>query len=78
MAQRKGLKHLMMSVMPWDSCHHGRDYNHSEAESPLTQMTTIIGITTRRVTQIITGGPEFNYEFYDENLDTFPARKFGW
>ncbi|HEY9606973.1 MAG TPA: alpha-amylase family glycosyl hydrolase [Allocoleopsis sp.] len=71
------LKHLI------DEC-HARGirviidgiYNHSEAESPLTQIDHDYWYHHSPRDPENNWGPEFNYEFYDENLDTYPARKF--
>jgi len=72
-----GLKQLI------DEC-HGRGirvlldgiYNHSEAASPLTQIDHDYWYHHEPRDPENSWGPEFNYEFYDENLDTYPARKF--
>ena len=66
-----------------DEC-HGRGirvimdgiYNHSEASSPLTQIDHDYWYHHEPRDPDNNWGPEFNYEFYDENLATFPARKF--
>ncbi|CAA9582737.1 GH13 / GH13_10 / GH13_36 / GH13_20 / GH13 _2 / GH13_11 / GH13_9 / GH13_37 / GH13_1 / GH13 _31 / GH13_19 / GH13_29 / GH13_40 [uncultured Synechococcales cyanobacterium] len=66
-----------------DEC-HGRGirvlldgiYNHSEAASPLTQIDHDYWYHHEPRDPENNWGPEFNYEFYDENLDTYPARKF--
>jgi len=66
-----------------DEC-HGRGirviidgiYNHSEASSPLTQIDHDLWYHHAPRDPDNNWGPEFNYEFYDENLGTFPARKF--
>lgn len=71
------LKHLI------DEC-HGRGiriimdgiYNHSESESPLTQIDHDYWYHHQPRDPDNNWGPEFNYEFYDENFDTYPARKF--
>ena len=71
------LKHLI------DEC-HGRGiriimdgiYNHSESESPLTQIDHDYWYHHEPRDPDNNWGPEFNYEFYDENFDTYPARKF--
>jgi 1,4-alpha-glucan branching enzyme len=51
-------------------------YNHSEAESPLTQIDHDYWYHHDPKDPEFNWGPEFNYEHYDENLDTYPARKF--
>lgn len=66
-----------------DEC-HGRGirvlidgvYNHSEASCPLTQIDHDYWYHHSQQDTECNWGPEFNYEFYDENLDTYPARKF--
>lgn len=66
-----------------DEC-HGRGiriimdgiFNHSEAESPLTQINHDYWYHHEPRDPDNNWGPEFNYEHYDENLETFPARKF--
>ncbi|MGB7443989.1 MAG: alpha-amylase family glycosyl hydrolase [Coleofasciculaceae cyanobacterium] len=66
-----------------DEC-HGRGirvimdgiYNHSESESPLTQIDHDYWYHHEPRDPDNNWGPEFNYEFYDENFDTYPARKF--
>lgn len=71
------LKHLI------DEC-HGKGirvimdgiYNHSEAESPLTQIDHDYWYYHAPRDPDNNWGPEFNYEHYDENLETYPARKF--
>jgi 1,4-alpha-glucan branching enzyme len=73
----EGLKHLI------DEC-HGRGirvlmdgiFNHSEAESPLTQIDHDYWYHHEPRDPDNNWGPEFNYEHYDENLETYPARKF--
>jgi len=73
----EGLKHLI------DEC-HARGirvlmdgiYNHSEAESPLTQIDHDYWYYHEPRDPENNWGPEFNYEHYDENLETYPARKF--
>jgi 1,4-alpha-glucan branching enzyme len=72
-----GLKHLI------DEC-HGKGirvimdgiFNHSEAESPLTQIDHDYWYHHEPRDPDNNWGPEFNYEHYDENLETYPARKF--
>ncbi len=51
-------------------------YNHSEASSPLTQIDHDYWYHHEPRDPDNNWGPEFNYEKYDENLDTYPARKF--
>jgi 1,4-alpha-glucan branching enzyme len=51
-------------------------YNHSEAESPLTQIDHDYWYHHEPRDPDNSWGPEFNYEHYDENLETYPARKF--
>jgi 1,4-alpha-glucan branching enzyme len=66
-----------------DQC-HGRGirvivdsiYNHSEAESPLTQIDHDYWYHHDPRDSDNHWGPEFNYEHYDQNLGTYPARKF--
>ena len=66
-----------------DEC-HGRGirvildgiYNHSEASSPLTQIDHDYWYHHEPRDPDNNWGPEFNYEFYDEKLGTFPARRF--
>jgi 1,4-alpha-glucan branching enzyme len=66
-----------------DEC-HGRGirvlmdgiYNHSEAESPLTQIDHDYWYHHAPKDPDNNWGPEFNYEFYDEKLETYPARRF--
>lgn len=66
-----------------DEC-HGRGiriiidgiYNHSEASSPLTQIDHDYWYHHEPRDPDNNWGPEFNYEFYDEKLETYPARKF--
>lgn len=71
------LKHLI------DECHArgirvflDEIYNHSESSSPLTQIDHDYWYHHEPTDPEQTWGPEFNYEHYDENLETFPARKF--
>jgi len=72
-----GLKRLI------DEC-HGRGirvildgvYNHSEASCPLTQIDHDYWYHHEPRDPDNNWGPEFNYEHYDDNLDTYPARKF--
>lgn len=71
------LKHLI------DEC-HARGirvlmdgiYNHSEASSPLTQIDHDYWYHHEPRDPENNWGPEFNYELYDEALDTYPARRF--
>ncbi|NJL86974.1 MAG: alpha-amylase [Leptolyngbyaceae cyanobacterium SM1_1_3] len=66
-----------------DEC-HGRGirvlmdgiYNHSESECPLTQIDHDYWYHHSPKDEEYNWGPEFNYEFYDENYDRFPARQF--
>jgi 1,4-alpha-glucan branching enzyme len=66
-----------------DEC-HGRGirviidgiYNHSESSSPLTQIDHDYWYHHSPRDPDNSWGPEFNYEFYDEKLDTYPARRF--
>jgi len=66
-----------------DEC-HGRGmrvildgiYNHSEAESPLTQIDHDYWYHHSPRDPENNWGPEFNYELYDEKLETYPARRF--
>jgi 1,4-alpha-glucan branching enzyme len=66
-----------------DEC-HGRGirvimdgiYNHSEASCPLTQIDHDYWYYHEPRDPDNNWGPEFNYEHYDENLDTYPARRF--
>ncbi len=51
-------------------------FNHSEAESPLTQIDHDYWYHHSPRDPDNNWGPEFNYEFYDEKLETYPARKF--
>lgn len=66
-----------------DKCHgHGIRvildgiYNHSEAESPLTQIDHDYWYYHEPRDPENNWGPEFNYEHHDENLDLKPAWKF--
>ena len=73
----KDLKHLI------DEC-HARGirvimdgiFNHSEAESPLTQIDHDYWYHHEPRDPDNSWGPEFNYEKYDENLDIKPAWEF--
>ncbi|MDX2215221.1 MAG: alpha-amylase family glycosyl hydrolase [Oculatellaceae cyanobacterium bins.114] len=66
-----------------DEC-HGRGirvlmdgiYNHSEAESPLTQIDHDYWYHHSPRDPDNNWGPEFNYEHYDENLEVHPAWRF--
>jgi 1,4-alpha-glucan branching enzyme len=66
-----------------DEC-HGRGirvlldgiYNHSEASSPLTQIDHDYWYHHDPKDPEFNWGPEFNYEHYDEKLETYPARRF--
>jgi len=66
-----------------DEC-HGRGirvimdgiFNHSEASSPLTQIDHDYWYHHSPRDPDNNWGPEFNYEEYDEKLQTFPARRF--
>lgn len=66
-----------------DEC-HGRGirvimdgiYNHSEASCPLTQIDHDYWYHHEPRDPENNWGPEFNYEHYDENLETYPARWF--
>ncbi|MBF2019405.1 MAG: alpha amylase C-terminal domain-containing protein [Hydrococcus sp. C42_A2020_068] len=51
-------------------------YNHSEAESPLTQIDHDYWYHHSPRDLDNNWGPEFNYEHYDENLDVKPAWQF--
>ena len=51
-------------------------YNHSEATSPLTQIDHDYWYHHEPRDSDNNWGPEFDYEHYDEKLDTYPARKF--
>jgi 1,4-alpha-glucan branching enzyme len=51
-------------------------YNHSEASSPLTQIDHDYWYHHSPRDPDNNWGPEFNYEFYDENHQTYPARRF--
>ena len=72
-----GLKNLI------DEC-HGRGirvimdgiFNHSEASAPLTQIDHDYWYHHSPRDPGNSWGPEFNYEFHDEKLDIFPARRF--
>ncbi|MDY6785186.1 MAG: alpha-amylase family glycosyl hydrolase [Cyanobacteriota bacterium] len=51
-------------------------FNHSEAESPLTQIDHDYWYHREPRDPDNNWGPEFNYEFYDENCDRKPAWEF--
>ncbi|MCU0533196.1 MAG: alpha-amylase family glycosyl hydrolase [Hydrococcus sp. Prado102] len=51
-------------------------YNHSESSAPLTQIDHDYWYHHEPRDPDNNWGPEFNYEHYDENLDTYPARRF--
>jgi 1,4-alpha-glucan branching enzyme len=51
-------------------------YNHSEASAPLTQIDHDYWYHHEPRDPDNNWGPEFNYEKYDESLETYPARKF--
>ncbi|UBF26505.1 alpha amylase C-terminal domain-containing protein [Kovacikia minuta CCNUW1] len=51
-------------------------YNHSEASSPLTQIDHDYWYHHEPRDPDNNWGPEFNYEHYDENMETYPARRF--
>ena len=51
-------------------------FNHSESSSPLTQIDHDYWYHHEPRDPDNNWGPEFNYEKYDDNLDTYPARKF--
>lgn len=65
-----------------DECHargirviHDSVYNHMEAEAPLTQIDFSYWFYEQNPDESsLQFGPKFNYEHYDENLKTFPAR----
>jgi 1,4-alpha-glucan branching enzyme len=66
-----------------DECHGrgirvimDRVYNHSEASAPLTQIDHDYWYHHSPRDSDNNWGPEFNYEHYDEKLDTYPARRF--
>ncbi len=73
----EGLKNLI------DEC-HGKGirviidgiYNHSEAGAPLTQIDHDYWYHHSPRDPDNNWGPEFNYEFYDEKLQIYPARQF--
>lgn len=51
-------------------------YNHSESSCPLTQIDHDYWYHHSPKDPEHNWGPEFNYEHYDQNLQTYPARKF--
>lgn len=51
-------------------------YNHSEAECPLAHIDHDYWYHHDPKDAEFNWGPEFNYEHYDEHLNTYPARKF--
>jgi 1,4-alpha-glucan branching enzyme len=66
-----------------DECHHrgiriimDGIYNHSESSSPLTQIDHDYWYHHSPRDLDNNWGPEFNYEFYDKKLETYPARRF--
>ncbi|NEP16000.1 MAG: alpha-amylase [Leptolyngbya sp. SIO4C1] len=50
--------------------------NHSEAESPLTQIDYSYWYRQEPKDPDNSWGPEFDYDHYDEHLDSYPARAF--
>ncbi len=51
-------------------------YNHSDASAPLTQIDHDYWYHHDPKDAEFNWGPEFNYEHYDEHLQTYPARRF--
>jgi len=51
-------------------------YNHANASTPLTQIDHDYWFYHSPRDAENSWGPEFNYEHYDENLDTYPSRRF--
>lgn len=51
-------------------------YNHSESSAPLTQIDHDYWYYHEPKNPEENWGPEFNYEYYDDNLGTYPARRF--
>ncbi|MBD3882708.1 alpha amylase C-terminal domain-containing protein [Phormidium tenue FACHB-886] len=51
-------------------------YNHSESAAPLTQINHDYWYHHEPKDPDNSWGPEFNYELYDEKLETYPARRF--
>jgi 1,4-alpha-glucan branching enzyme len=62
---RRGMRVLMDGV-----------YNHANSESPLAQIDHDYWFHHHPKDAALNWGPEFNYELYDEQLKTMPARKF--
>jgi 1,4-alpha-glucan branching enzyme len=66
-----------------DEC-HGRGirviidgvFNHAESETPLAQIDHDYWFHHNPQDPDNYWGPEFDYEHYDDNLDTYPARRF--
>ena len=50
--------------------------NHSEASAPLTKIDHNYWYHEKPQDPQWSWGPQFNYDFYDEELKTYPARKF--
>jgi 1,4-alpha-glucan branching enzyme len=67
-----------------DECHargirvfYDAVYNHMEADAPLTQIDYAYWFYEKNPDEAqLDFGPKFNYEHYDENLKTFPAREY--
>jgi 1,4-alpha-glucan branching enzyme len=51
-------------------------FNHTDTESPLTQIDHNYWYRRSPSDPVYNWGPEFDYEHFDENLQLFPARKF--
>lgn len=51
-------------------------FNHAESETPLAQIDHDYWFHHEAQDPNNYWGPEFNFEHYDENLDTYPARRF--
>lgn len=51
-------------------------YNHANTDTPLAQIDHDYWFRHDPLDAENNWGPEFNYDFYDENLDVMPARKF--
>lgn len=51
-------------------------FNHAESETPLTQIDHDYWFHHEAQDPDNYWGPEFNYEHYDDNFDTYPARRF--
>ncbi len=71
------LKHLI------DCCHEREMrvimdgvYNHSDSSAPLTQIDHDYWYHHEPQDKENNWGPEFNYEKFDESLQTYPARKY--